>query len=124
MQDRQLYQQILGIQSPWFVERVELKLECGVVHVYLEHRKEAVWDCPECGRECPLHDHTPERTWRHLDTCQYQTLLCAATPRTNCPEHGAHAVHLPWAEPLGRFTSLFERLAIDWLQAASQKAVA
>jgi transposase len=123
MQDRQLYEQILGIQSPWFVERVELKLECGEVDVYLEHRKEAVWHCPECGRECPLHDHTPERTWRHLDTCQYQTLLCAATPRTNCPEHGAHAVHLPWAEPLSRFTLLFERLAIDWLQAASQKAV-
>ena len=33
-------------------------------------------------------------------------------------------VRLPWAEPHGRFTALFERLAIDWLKAASQKAVA
>jgi len=32
-------------------------------------------------------------------------------------------VKLPWAEPGGRFTALFERLAIDWLTAASQKAV-
>lgn len=31
---------------------------------------------------------------------------------------------LPWAEPSSRFTALFERLAIDWLKAASQKAVA
>jgi len=54
----------------------------------------------------------------------YQTLLSAATPRTNCPEHGVHAVRLPWAEPHSRFTLLFERLAIDWLRAASQKAVA
>ena len=30
---------------------------------------------------------------------------------------------LPWAEPSSRFTALFERLAIDWLRAASQKAV-
>lgn len=124
MQDHQLYEQILGIQSPWFVERVELKVEDGAVHVHLAHREDATWNCPECGRKCPLHDHTPERIWRHLNTCQYQTLLHAATPRTNCPEHGVHAVRLPWAEPHSRFTLLFERLAIDWLLAASQQAVA
>jgi transposase len=33
-------------------------------------------------------------------------------------------VKLPWAEPGSHFTALFERLAIDWLGAASQKAVA
>jgi transposase len=33
-------------------------------------------------------------------------------------------LRLPWAEPSSRFTALFERLAIDWLKAASQKAVA
>ena len=54
MQDRQLYEQILGIASPWFVERVELKLEQGEVRVYLKHSEQAVWHCAECGRECPL----------------------------------------------------------------------
>jgi transposase len=33
-------------------------------------------------------------------------------------------VKLPWAEQRSRFTLLFERLAIHWLGAASQKAVA
>jgi transposase len=124
MQDRQLYEQILGLPAPWFVERVELDLQEGVVNVQVAHREDATWTCAECGRECPLHDHAPERTWRHLDTCQYQTLLRATTPRTDCPEHGVHAVRLPWAEPHSRFTLLFERLAIDWLSAASQTAVA
>jgi transposase len=124
MQDRQLYEQILGLAAPWCVARVELELEAGRVHVHLDHDLQATWTCAECGRECPLYDHTPERTWRHLDTCQYQTLLHAATPRTSCPEHGVHAVRLPWAEPHSRFTLLFERLAIDWLLAASQTAVA
>lgn len=123
MQDRQLYEEILGIQSPWFVDHVELKLEYGQVHVHLKHHDEAIWQCPECSHECSLYDHTPERTWRHLDTCQYQTLLHAATPRTNCPDHGVRAVRLPWAEPHSRFTLLFERLVIDWLLATSQKAV-
>ena len=124
MQDRQLYQEILGISAPWYVERVELGIEQGVVNVYLAHREEATWICSECDRECPLHDHAAQRTWRHLDTCQYQTLLHAETPRTDCPEHGIKSVRLPWAEPYSRFTLLFERLAIEWLHAASQKAVA
>ena len=41
MQDRQLYQQILGIVIPWSVERVELKLENGEVHIHLAHPKDA-----------------------------------------------------------------------------------
>src|SRR5207244_9248402 len=59
-----------------------------------------------------------------LDTCQYRTLLHAAAPRTKCAEHGVRVVRLPWAEPGGHFTALFERLAIDWLRAANQSAVA
>jgi transposase len=124
VQDRQLYQQILGIASPWFVERVELRLEAEEVCVYLKHESNAAWPCPECGRECPIHDHQGPRTWRHLDTCQYRTLLCAEVPRTDCPEHGVRLVRVPWAESHGRFTMLFERLTIEWLKAASQKAVA
>ncbi|HUG80641.1 MAG TPA: transposase family protein, partial [Bryobacterales bacterium] len=41
-----------------------------------------------------------------------------------CPEHGVRVVKLPWAEPSARFTALLEALAIEWLKAASQKAVA
>lgn len=124
MQDRQLYQQILGIGAPWFVDDVELDVKEGAVRVHLAHEEDATWCCPECGRPCPLHDHQDERGWRHLDTCQYQTVVFAVVPRTNCPEHGVRAVRLPWAEPHSRFTTLFERLVIDWLHAASQKAVA
>jgi transposase len=124
MQDRQLYQQILGIGAPWLVSRVDLALESEEVHVYLAHAGTASWRCPECGEVCPLHDHQPERTWRHLDTCQYRTVLHAELPRTWCETHGARVVEIPWAEPHGRFTALFERLVIDWLSAASQQAVA
>jgi transposase len=49
--------------------------------------------------------------------------LHARPPRSECHQHGVRVVPLPWAESGGRFTALFERLAIDWLTAASQKAV-
>src|SRR5215472_2606019 len=73
---------------------------------------------------CKLYDHQPERQRRRLDTCQYQTILHAESPRSECREHGVRTVKLPWAEPSSRFTALFEALAIEWLKAASQKAVA
>lgn len=124
MQDRELYRRILGIETPWYVDRVELKLTEGEIHVYLEHASLPHWACPECGAACQLYDHQPERQWRHLDTCQYQTILHAKPPRSQCDEHGVHTVKLPWAEASSRFTALFEALAIAWLKEASQTAIA
>jgi transposase len=123
MQDQELYRRILGIETPWQVKRVELKLKEGEVHVYLEHEDKREWACAECGALCPLYDHQGERQWRHLDTCQYRTILHAAPPRSQCREHGVRVVKLPWAEANSRFSALFEALAIAWLKHASQKAV-
>ena len=73
------------------------------------------WPCPECGTTLPLYDHAEERAWRHLDSCQFQTYLHARPPRVQCATHGVKQVRLPWAEARARFTTLFERLAIDVL---------
>lgn len=115
MRDTELYQQILGLASPWSVARVDLNVKEQRVDVHAEHSKPKTWPCPECGKKCGLHDHDEERTWRHLDSCQFQTYLHARIPRVHCDEHGVRQVRLPWAEPRSRFTLLFERFAIDVL---------
>jgi len=61
MQDHELYRRILGIEAPWFVDSVDLKLEGGEIHVYLRHHEMISWPCPECGADCKLYDHQPER---------------------------------------------------------------
>jgi len=38
MRDRELYATILGVQAPWTVERVELDVAGGAVHVWLPRR--------------------------------------------------------------------------------------
>jgi transposase len=116
MQDKQLYEQILGLEEPWRVERVELDAEAQRVDVVVTHEDGVRWSCPDCQRALPCYDHSEERTWRHLDTCQFKTFLRARVPRVACPEHGVVQVAIPWAEPRGRFTMLFERFAIDVLQ--------
>ena len=124
MNDVQLYQAILGITSPWHVEEVKLALDEGQVDVHVAHGKGERFDCPECGRSCAVYDHAPERTWRHLDTCQYKTLLHAKTPRVDCEEHGVRSVKLPWAEKKSQFTLMFERFAIDVLLATDVASAA
>ena len=119
MRDTELYQHLLGLLSPWSVTRVELTLSQHQVDVWAEHSDSAVWSCPECGKAAPLYDHSQERAWRHLDSCQFKTILHARPPRVTCGEHGVRQVKLPWAEGSGRFTSLFERLAIDVLRETS-----
>jgi transposase len=99
-------------------------MDSGEIHVHLRHHGMIDWPCAECGASCKLYDHQPERHGRHLDACQYQTILHAEPPRSECADHGVKVVKLPWAEPSSRFTALFEALAIEWLKAASQKAVA
>jgi transposase len=124
LEDRELYRRILGIEHPWRVASVDLQLQPKEVHVFLAHEDLPSWPCAECGTASKLYDHQPERQWRHLDTCQYHTIVHAEPPRSQCPTHGVRVVKLPWAEPSSRFTALFEALAIAWLKAASQKAVA
>ena len=75
--------------------------------------------CPECGCECSIHDSAPERTWRHLDTMQFTTLIRARTPRAECPTHGVKTMTVPWAVPQGRFTLLFERFAVEVMLACA-----
>lgn len=120
MNDTELYRQILGLEKPWGVERVVLDVVQGRVDVFVQHEPSWRWACPECERELPCFDHSEERVWRHLDTCQFRTLLHARIPRVQCPEHKVVQVRVPWAEARSRFTLLMERFVIDvLLQAAT-----
>src|SRR5712691_1236993 len=109
MRDRELYATILGVQAPWTVERVELDVAGGAVHVWLARTESAPAPCPECQTACPIYDHR-EREWRHLDTCQLQTRPCARAPR-RVPDARRGAERSP-VTPNSKFTLLFERLAI------------
>ncbi len=122
MRDKDLYAQILGIQSPWQVAEVELLAGAGEVKVYVEPEVGATFSCPTCGEVCSGYDKR-QRQWRHLDTCQYKTILVANVPRIECKKHGVVTVSVPWAAPGSGFTALFEALVIDWLKEASIQAV-
>lgn len=117
MRDTKLYEKLLGLERPWSVQAVTLKLDDGVIEVEVACSNRN-WVCPECGKRMHLHG-SEHRKWRHLDSCQFKTILVADVPRAKCPEHGTTVVAVPWAEKHGRFTALFERLAIDVMRDCS-----
>ena len=122
MRDHELYATILGLRDPWSVTGVNLDAKSEEVTVHVEAVDVSRLPCPECGELSKRYDHR-ERRWRHLDTCQYRTILVARVPRIECTEHGVRQVEVPWGEPGSHFTALFEALAIDWLREASLSAV-
>jgi len=112
LQDTKLFETILGITAPWHIARADLKTDEQRVDLWLAHEPTR-WPCPDCDVELAGFDQAEERTWRHLDTCQFQTHLHAEIPRVQCPTHDVRQVCVPWAEPRSRFTLLMERLVID-----------
>jgi transposase len=122
MRDRELYAQILGVRSPWSVHDVRLDVKKETVEVLVEIERGVELACPQCGRDASRYD-ARRRSWRHLDTCQFHTVVTAEVPRVSCSEHGVLQVKVPWAEEGSSFTALMERLVIDWLKEASTAAV-
>lgn len=120
--NQELYATILGIRSPWFVTQVDVRPKAEEVTVTIAARADVPHACPSCGKRCPGYD-TRRRSWRHLDTCQFKTIVVADIPRVECSEHGVLQIGVPWAEPGSGFTALMESLIIDWLLEASILAV-
>lgn len=123
MNDKQLYAQILGITPPWTVDTVALSMEANTITIAVSFDPLHSFACPECGKACPRHDKK-RRKWRHLDTCQLNTIIEGDVPRIRCEEHGVKVVNVPWAERGSLQTLLFEAIVLKWLEVAPVSSVA
>lgn len=111
MKDFQLYQQILGLAEPWTVKNVTLKPQEKEVEVEVVCT-ETMWGCPKCDERMHVHDWE-QRSWRHLDSCQFKTVITADVPRVKCQQHGTQTVAVPWAERNSSSVSL-KTLISSW----------
>ncbi len=60
MESAELYQHLLGLNTPWTVSRVDLDMAKQRVDVHVGHADGARFACPECGQS------------------QYKILICVA----------------------------------------------
>lgn len=112
------YRRLLGLEQTWRVAAVDFQPDAKRVEIKLEHGGGMLM-CPECGVACSQADLADERTWRHLDTMQFETRLRARVPRSQCDRCGVKTVAIPWAGKHARFTLLFEAFAVEVLIACA-----
>ncbi|SPX51721.1 transposase, ISL3 family [Klebsiella pneumoniae] len=80
MDEKSLYAHILNLTASWQVKALSLD-EKVVVTVTVGIAENVLLSCPTCGKTCPVHDHR-HRKWRHLDTCQFTTVLKPMSPES------------------------------------------
>jgi transposase len=111
-----LFRELVNLTPPWKIERILSFSEEKRLEILLKHAPGKEFPCPECGVRLPVRDHVPERSWRHLDSGSFVTVLRARLPRVACLLHGIRQARVPWAAPLARYTAAFEQWAIDVLR--------
>jgi transposase len=121
MNDKEFLFRVLGLREPWEVEEVKLDLGGKKVEVRVAVKGGTKWS--EDGRLLPIAGYE-ERTWRHLDTMQLETIISARVPRVTYEEQTEQGVkqttrmvRVPWAEPGSRWTLAFEAFSVCVLQA-------
>ncbi len=112
MDDKTFFYKLLGLHPPWMITRVILNEAEQRVDIYLDHEKDIQVRCPECDQFYGVYDHSPERIYRHLDTCQMATYIHVRTPRVNCPDHGVKQITSELGENGSEMTYAFESLVI------------
>jgi transposase len=124
MEDRELFGLALGLQAPWYIDRVTLDVQRRELNLWIDFARGGEFTCPECAASgCKAYD-SQEKTWRHLDFFQYRTTLTARSPRVSCHRCGIRPAALPWARPESGFTLLLEALILRLAKQMPVKALA
>lgn len=123
MDDKILFTKILKLRAPWFITKVDVDEKQQQIDIYVDHEKNIQVRCPECNRFYSVYDHSPERTYRHLNVCQMTTYIHVRLPRVDCPTHGVKQIVSDFGENGSDMTFAYENFIIDITQECSIEAV-
>jgi transposase len=116
MKSTEFYEHILGLESPWKIVNVDLDMVAKRVVIRVEVDRKTKWFHPDTKLPAALHKWT-ERSWRHLDTCQFETLITGLIPSVKYQDGSIEEIAVPWADRYQRYTKLFEKAVVMWLEA-------
>ena len=116
MKDTVLYEHLLGLKTPWSVKSVDLSLADQRVIVEVVLKTGQVWTDPTDSTKRAHINGWSERQWRHLDTCQFETLIKARVPQLKYSDGTVEELAVPWAERYSRVTLLMEAFVVKLLQ--------
>ncbi|HED06845.1 MAG TPA: ISL3 family transposase [Ignavibacteria bacterium] len=117
MTQEELFSAALGIQSPWYIEAINLDLPKGELNITVNFKRGSKFEyvdkqTGETG-EYKAYD-TQEKKWRHMNFFQYRCYLHARIPRVKLGDGKIKQVKAPWEGVAHGFTLLFEALIMQF----------
>lgn len=113
---RQLFEQALGISSPWFISDVDFDSSEKRLTLCIDFTKGSKFDyLSESGENlCSLSVHdTVRKSWRHLNFFEHECYLNVRVPRVTTPDGKVKLVKVPWEGKCPGFTQLFEVMLLQ-----------
>jgi transposase len=117
MKDAALYEHLLGLKDPWSVKKMDLCLADQRVVVEVVLKKSQVWGDPTDATKRAHINGWTERQWRHLDICQFETIIKARIHQLKFSDGTVEELKVPWAERYSRVTTLMAAFVIKLLEA-------
>jgi len=123
MHSEALFEQALGVASPWFVRETAFDSGKQTLTVRVDFRRGSRFAHPDEPGEHPVHD-TQVKRYRHLNFFQHECFLEVRVPRVKLSDGAVRLVEPPWAGQLSGFTLLFEALVLSLCREMPFAAVA
>lgn len=114
MFDAELFEAALGIQAPWFIERIEFDVDGKRLDVYLDFERGSSFPSKRDGfPDLYKVKDTKVKSWRHLNFFEHECYLHCRTPRLDLGGGKTEFVSPPWDGISPGFSILFEALVIE-----------
>jgi transposase len=117
MNSTEIFSLALGLESPWEIKSVEMKVTKNSIkelHLHIGYRRGFQFKDKE-GNHCPVHD-TKAKEWRHMDFFEHQCYIHCSVPRIKTKEGKIRQIDVPWARKQSGFTLLFEAVAMSLIE--------
>lgn len=110
MNSEKIFELALGLSTPWYVEKIELKHTESKkeVHITIDYTTDYFVD--DNGKS-KVHDRV-DRKWRHLNFFEHECYIHCRVPRIMDEEKKVSRVQVPWARSGSGFTLLFEAFSM------------
>jgi transposase len=119
-----LLENILEVQAPWYIDKVELQKGNKVIDIIVHFIRGSLFPCPVCDKACKVHDSSLQRA-RHLDLFDYRSYVQVKIPRTNCSTCGIKTIKTNrFFRPGHGYCFVFEKKIMEYVTSMSVRETA
>lgn len=107
----QIFEQALGLESPWYIKGVEFSKENKRLDINIDFTRGSTFKYENQG-QFKAYD-TVQKSWRHLNFFEHECYLNCRVPRVKIDDGKVKRIKTPWEGVNSGFTLLFEALVLQ-----------